>query len=278
MSKSQPQRKQRVLQAAYRDDGLTMAYLSRTLKKDKRSLAKQLFDVSLVPARVHYPRKVLLILDVHFFSRHFGIAVAFDAYRSEPIYETFVWRETVSVYITMLRVLCIVGYDIVAIVVDGRRGVKEQLGALFRIPVQLCHFHQIQAGVRYLGKYPKTEAAKDLLRLYRSIGSSSHEKIEANLAVWAMEYDDLLAERTIHPSGRWSYTHRRLRSAGVSLRRNLPYLYTYRQYPELAIPNTTNPLDGGVFSPMKTMLKTHRGLNQSHQNSLVLSFLRRENR
>lgn len=255
-----------------------MAYLSRTLKKDKRYLAKQLFDVSLVPARVHYPRKVLLILDVHFFSRHFGIAVAFDAYRSEPIYETFVWRETVSVYITMLRALCILGYDIVAIVVDGRRGVKEQLGALFRIPVQLCHFHQIQAGVRYLGKYPKTEAAKDLLRLYRSIGSWFQEKLEANLAVWAMEYDDLLAERTIHPSGRWSYTHRRLRSAWVSLRRNLLYLYVYQQYPELAIPNTTNPLDGGVFSPMKTMLKTHRGLNPSHQNSLVLSFLRRENR
>ena len=31
VSKSKPQSKQRVLQAAYRDDGLTMANLSRTL-------------------------------------------------------------------------------------------------------------------------------------------------------------------------------------------------------------------------------------------------------
>lgn len=255
-----------------------MTYLSRTLKKDKRSLAKQVFSPSLVPMRTHYPRKVLLILDVHFFSRHFGIAVAFDVYRSTPVYETFVWRETVSVYITMLRELCVLGYDIVAIVVDGRRGVKEQLGELFRIPVQLCHFHQAQAGIRYLGKYPRTEAAKDLLRLYRRIGSWSYEKLRAHLALWAMEYDYLLEERTVHPSGRWSYTHRKTRSAWASLKRDLPHLYIYCQYPELHVPNTTNPLDGGVFSPMKTMLKTHRGLNPNHQNSLVLSFLRRNDR
>ncbi len=218
MTKPQPQRFQRKLQAAYRDDGQTFRYLARTQHASRDLLVRQVFSQSLVPKRRHRPRSVVVVIDVHFFSRHFGIAV------------------------------------------------------------QLCHFHQLQAGIRYLGLYPKSEAAKDLLRLYRRIGSLESNELASWLAVWAMEYDDLLTERTIHPSGRWSYTHRRLRSAWLSLKRNVPYLYTYKEHPNLPIPNTTNPLDGGTFSPMESMLKTHRGLSLPHQNSLVLSFLRRNSR
>ncbi len=200
--------------------------------------------------------------------------VAFDVYGRRVVYECFVRTESVACYERVLTHLLLEGYNIVAVVVDGRRGVRELLSNVFRLPTQLCHFHQIQIGKRYLGQYPKQEAAQDLLQLYRLIGKVPQDQLAAYLLLWATEYESLLAEKTTHPSGRWSYTHRRLRSAFRSLRTALPYVYTYQDYPDLNIPTTTNLLDGGVFSPMKNMLRTHRGLTPAHENSLVLSFLR----
>jgi len=48
-----------------------------------------------------------------------------------------------------------------------------------------------------------------------------------------------------------NYTHPRIRAAYRSLRTNLPYLFTYKNYKYLSISNTTNALEGGVFSHMK---------------------------
>jgi len=41
----------------------------------------------------------------------------------------------------------------------------------------------------------------------------------------------------------------------------------------LNIPNTTNSLDGGVFSPMKILIKIHRGLNKSLKLKIVDDYL-----
>ncbi len=46
------------------------------------------------------------------------------------------------------------------------------------------------------------------------------------------------------------YTHPKIRAAYRSLRTNLPYLFTYKNYKYLSISNTTNALEGGVFSHM----------------------------
>jgi hypothetical protein len=40
-------------------------------------------------------------------------------------------------------------------------------------------------------------------------------------------------------------------AAYKSLQRNLPYLFTYKNYPDLHIANTTNLLDGGVFTQLR---------------------------
>ena len=60
-----------------------------------------------------------------------------------------------------------------------------------------------------------------------------------------------LGERTINPeTGKSHYTHRQLRSAYFSLKRNLAYLFVFERYPDLDIPNTTNLLDG-AFAGLK---------------------------
>ncbi|MDP8226466.1 MAG: hypothetical protein P9L89_02320, partial [Candidatus Celaenobacter polaris] len=66
-----------------------------------------------------------------------------------------------------------------------------------------------------------------------------------------------LKEKTLHPDGSSSFTHRKLRSARRSIRRHLPYLFTYQNYPELDIPNTTNDIKS-LNSNIKDLLRIHR--------------------
>jgi len=65
----------------------------------------------------------------------------------------------------------------------------------------------------------------------------------------------------------------KLVSAYRSLRTNLPYLFTHKKYKHLSIHNTTNSLDGGVFSPMKMLIKIHRGLSKSLKLKMVDDYL-----
>jgi hypothetical protein len=66
-----------------------------------------------------------------------------------------------------------------------------------------------------------------------------------NLDNWHLHWSDYLNEHSKSPStGKTYYTHKRLRSAFLSLKRHLPYLFVFENNKELMIPNTTNALDG----------------------------------
>ena len=67
--------------------------------------------------------------------------------------------------------------------------------------------------------------------------------------------------------------YRKLVAAYRSLRRNLPYLFTYKNYPELKMLNTTNSLDGGVFSQLKKLTKIHQGITKSLKSKLIDDYL-----
>jgi len=57
------------------------------------------------------------------------------------------------------------------------------------------------------------------------------------------------------------------------LNKHLPYLFTYEKYKNLNIQNTTNSLNGGVFSPMKMLIKIHRRLTKSLKLKMVDNYL-----
>ena len=50
----------------------------------------------------------------------------------------------------------------------------------------------------------------------------------------------------------------------------------YKNHKHLDIHNTTNSLDGGVFSPMKMLIKVHRGLSKSLKLKMVDDYLVRD--
>ena len=76
-------------------------------------------------------------------------------------------------------------------------------------------------------------------------------------------------ERTCdNRTGKSRYTHKRLRSAYLSIRRNMPYLWTGYDHFEIGIPNTNNALEG-IFADLKTKLRNHAGLSKQHRQKFI---------
>ena len=46
-----------------------------------------------------------------------------------------------------------------------------------------------------------------------------------------------------------------------------------QKYVQVVIPNTTNTLDGGTFSPLKILIKIHRGLGKNLKLKMVDDYL-----
>ncbi len=164
------------------------------------------------------------------------------------------------------------GYTIQAIVLDGRPGVRQ---LFWDVPIQMCHFHQKQIVTRYLTNKPKLEAGIELKKINATLCKTNEKDFTNALNCWHQKWSSFLKERTTDPlTGRWFYTHKRLRSAYRSLKINLPYLFTYQKYPELNIPNTTNSLDG-CFAYLKELIRVHRGINKTLKRNIIHEILRK---
>jgi hypothetical protein len=189
--------------------------------------------------------------------------------------EVLIWKhienETVEDYTQLLNHLIFLGYTINAIIVDGFKGLYK---AFKDYPIQLCHFHQKKIVHRYITKYPKLEIAKDFQKIMYNLITTTEEKFLKKIDEWYEKYKDILLEKSINPTTKESsFTHPKILSAYKSLLRNLPYLFTHKKYKEFHIDNTSNAIDGGVFSPMKKLMNIHNGFNKSLKIKIVDFYL-----
>lgn len=201
-------------------------------------------------------------------------------FRSHALQENLLFfsvaYETTADYVHGITLLEQQGWVIQALVMDGRKGVREALQG--RFPVQMCHFHQVAIVTRCLTRNPKLQASITLKALTATLTTTTEAAFTAALAVWWKKWKPFVNERTISEqrtsTGRhkWQYTHRQLRRAYRSLMTNLPYLFTFERYPDLQIPNTTNSLDGSI-SHLRDKLRTHRGLKLTERIKLAGIFL-----
>lgn len=138
----------------------------------------------------------------------------------------------------------------------------------------MCHFHQKMIVQRYITRKPKLEASRDLRKIVSRLTSTTQTRFENRLDSWCLEHEEFINEKSINPTtGKEYYTHRKLVASYKSLRRNLSYLFTYRNYPDLNIVNTTNALDGGVFTQLKKLTKLHQGITKSLKSKLIDDYL-----
>lgn len=247
----------------------TVYQLSLKYKRSKNCIRTYL-DIASVKEQTLSPRPVVAIADVTFFKRDFGVCVIRAPHLRKNLYVHETQTESVDAYRQGKMVLEEHGYTIQAIVLDGRPGVRQ----LFPdIPIQMCHFHQKQIITRYLTNNPKVEVGIELKKIMNSLCRTNEQDFTAAMNEWHQKWSSFLQERTTDPyTGRWFYTHKRLRSAYRSLKVNLPYLFTYQKYPELNIPNTTNSLDG-CFAYLKELVRVHRGINKSLKRKVIQEIL-----
>lgn len=138
----------------------------------------------------------------------------------------------------------------------------------------MCQFHQMQIITRYLTRNPKLEASKELRMLSLRITRMTKMEFVLELEAWNVKWDSFLKERTVSTTtGKSYYTHKTLRSAYLSLRRNMAWLFVFEQYPQMSIPNTTNALDG-LFSDLKNKLRNHNGLSMERKKKFIDGFFK----
>ena len=189
-----------------------------------------------------------------------------DQRKKKNLFWKYVRYETLEEYRSGINHLLSNGIQVKGIVCDGKRGLFTAFGG---IPVQMCQFHQVAIITRYITRNPKLQAGKELKEIVHQLTTSDKAEFQAMLTKWHHRWKEFLAEKTYNEmTGEWQYTHRRLRSAYRSLRSNLQYLFTCKDYPDRDIPNTTNSLEG-TFSKLKTKLRIHTGVRDKRKRKIV---------
>lgn len=270
VSKRRPKSLQKKLWHEYVWGKQTLKQLSATFKKCIPVIQKEL-DRHELKKYETIPQPLVLIADVTFFGRSYGILVFRSQLLKQNIYWKEITKETPAIYREARIELENKGFIITGIVLDGKRGVRE----VFRdIPAQMCQFHQTAILKRYLTSRPKTKAGQELRAIGLALTILTEKDFEILLEEWHERWREFLKEKTFRPDGKhWNYTHRRMRSAYRSLKTNSPFLFTYQKYPELKIPNTTNSLDG-FFGKTKTLLRVHSGLTQERRYKIIQEIFR----
>lgn len=185
-------------------------------------------------------REITVVIDATFFGKRedkFGLIVAKDVKEKEAVAYNFIKTETKEIYKDILSQLEFKGFKLKAVTLDGKPGIMELFN---NIPVQMCHFHMKQIITKKLTRNPKLEASIKLKCISSKLSIISECRFKYLLDAWYNRYEDFINEKVENESKRgWHYKHRNIRSAYRSLKRFLPYLFTYQKYPNLDIPNTT---------------------------------------
>lgn len=165
------------------------------------------------------------------------------------------------------------------VVCDGQKGLLKAISICWpATTVQRCRFHAWLNVKTRLTLHQESRAGQELLELARDLlrvrTKRQAKRWKRKLKNWYRRHRSYINERTVKPNRKpgersWRYTHERLRSAYRQLAKIKDDVLrsSYRPNPEL--PSTTNHVEGGVNSQIRTRLKQHRGMTNEHQKVLV---------
>ncbi len=163
------------------------------------------------------------------------------------------------------------------IVSDGGSGLPTALHHCWpETKHQRCIFHLQMNVTRHLTRTPRTDAGRALRKLVMQLSTVTDEDEaiawQLHLEQWWQTFGHLTRERTLLRNGRWSFTHDRLRTAWLLIRKVTRdgVLFTWISYGN---PRTTSPLEGGINSRIRDLLRHHRGMSETHRRRAVEWFL-----
>jgi len=152
----------------------TYAQLAEKYRCSIRTIQRKLDNYS-VKKQLKTARKVIVLMDTTYWGREFGVMLFKDAITKENLLKYYVKNETNALYIKGIQELISKGFEVIAIVCDGRKGLLQSFND---IPVQMCQFHQKAIIVRYLTKKPKLPAAQELMKVVNLLTNTDKESFE----------------------------------------------------------------------------------------------------
>lgn len=223
--------------------------------------------------KISKDKEVTIQMDTTYWGRNFGLMVIKDVLRKKILWRKYVTHETIADYMEGVSWLRAQGFKIYGAVIDGMRGLAQALP----FPVQLCQFHQMLIVRRYLTQEPDLDASRELLELVNQITKTDKESFVGMFEEWYERNKEVVNERSHDrriKSKTPPYMRPRLRSAYLSIKRNMPLLWTFYDRCELGLPNTNNGLEG-IFSDLKTKLRVHSGIKKEQRKKLIDEYLMR---
>lgn len=249
----------------------TLAQLALKYGVSERTIRRDLEGMRYVQ-KIAKHKQVTIQTDTTYWGRNFGLLVIKDALRGNILWRKYVAHETIADYIEGVRWLEKHRFRIHGVVIDGMRGLAK---ALSPYPVQLCQFHQMLIVRRHITQNPEIEASAALLDLANNITRMDKESFVGAFNEWYDKYRDIVNERVRDKRIKKKtppYMRPKLRSAYLSVKRNMPLLWTFHDHPETGLPNTNNALEG-LFSDLKTKVRVHSGLSRDNRRKLLDEYI-----
>ena len=171
----------------------TYTNLANKYGKSEKWVQRKIDEIEVKSIVKLNPQPLVIIADVTFFSRLNGLCV----FRAPALKKNVWWQPTIheraEIYLKGKKHLEDNGYAIRAVVLDGRRGIREVFSG---IPTQMCHFHQKQIVKRYLTARPKLVAGRELKLIVEQLVNTNEQKFTNELNCWYEKWKDFLKEKT----------------------------------------------------------------------------------
>ena len=233
-----------------------------------RNTVRRKLETVRVPRIISSSKQVVILMDATYWGRNFGLIVFKDCRTKRVLWRKFVRYETLADYKEGVDWLESHKFKIEGIVCDGLRGMFQLLS---QYNVQMCQYHQLRIVQRYLTRSPELPASIELLSIANTLAGTDKERFIDSFQVWCERWNTFLKERTL--DRRTGNVHKQLRSAYLSLKRNMPYLWTFYDHAGLGVPNTNNALEG-LFTDLKTKLRNHAGLSKERRKKFIDEYFR----
>ena len=209
--------------------------------------------------------------DVTYWGHNWGVLLAVDHCSGKAIYLDFIGHEKADDYLRALQSIKSRGFVIKGVIIDGFR-------ALFDIfsdyKIQMCHFHMKRIVTRYLTGNPRLRASKELASIVGRLDWTDKGSFSKEFAGWNARWRTVLNEKTVSAdTGKWHYTHKKLRTAVNSLNYYMEYLFTYSSAECVGMPNTNNMIEG-LFSALKKRLNVHSGMAKENRKRFIKGFFK----
>jgi hypothetical protein len=216
--------------------------------------------------------RVLVLDGTSVMKRMCMLLIAGNADNSRPVSWMDCARECYDSWVVFLKDLSWCGVIPEVVVCDAQCGLLKAIREVWpRVKIQRCLIHVVRQACIWLTQNPQTRAGRELLVFVKELPRIQTKRQKRRWVrkfwKWYRRHEAFLKDRSYSPSGKWWYTHRRLRGTRSLLKNALPDLFRFVTDP--SIPKTSNHVEGGLNSRLKELFRCHRGF--SLQKKLILA-------